>query len=164
MRRRNILWLALVPAVAAAQEQVITFANGRVEVVLPASFRIVSNGAETLVAVFGGTAEDHKLELTLHDQLDSSPVENSAEQFVREQAQKKGRRTREVPGKVLFLDPGADFMHDGKPYKAIHLQVGFGRSLVVVTVTAPFSEPVSPAMSEFLAKPVNVMLASLRRR
>lgn len=163
MRRRNFLWVALAPAIASAQEQVITFADGKVEVVLPASFRIVSNRNEKLVAVFGG-AEDHWIELSFHDQLASSPVDNIAEQFVRVQAQKKGRRTHEVPGKVLFLEPGAIVIHDGKRYKPLHLQVGFGRSLVVITVFAPFSDPMPPAMSEFLAKPLNVMLASLRRR
>ena len=163
MLRRSVLLLSVVPSLAFAQDQTVTFASGRVEVVLPASVRVLSNKEKTLVAVFG-PAEDHKLELTLHDQLASAVQPDVAEQFVRAQAQKKGRRLREAPGKVLFMEPGGDFMIEQKPFKALHLQVGFGKSLVVITLTAPFSEPMSPALSEFLGKPVNTMVASLRAR
>jgi hypothetical protein len=163
MLRRSILVLSLIPPLALAQDQTVAFASGRIEVVLPAYVRVVSNKENTLVAVFG-PAEDHKLELTFHDQLANAAERDVAEQFVRAQAQKKGRRLREAPGKVLFMEPGGDFMIEQKPFKALHLQVGFGKSLVVVTLTAPFSEPMSPALSEFLGKPVNAMVASLRAR
>jgi hypothetical protein len=161
MKRRTTFVAIALPYLVSAQEQTVAFAGGKVEVALPTTLRVVSNEKQTLVAVFG-PEEDHKVELTLHETLQSAGASDAAEQFVREQGQKKGRRVQQVPGKALFMEPGDEFAHEGKPFRSLHIQVGFGKSLVVVTLSAP--QPMSPILNQFLGGPVNAMLASLRRR
>jgi hypothetical protein len=161
MKRRTTLFALAMPCFASAQERTVVFADNKVEVVLPTNMRVVSNEKQTLVAVFGPD-EDHKIELTLHETLQSAGSADAAEQFVRDQAQKKGRRVQQIPGKALFMEPGGEFAQDGKPFRSLHVQVGFGKSLVVVTLSAP--QPMSPTLNQFLGAPINGMLASLRRR
>lgn len=160
MKRRIVLALLSLPLLAQAQDQTHVFAGGKVEVVLPSNFRVVSKEMDTLIAVFG-PEEDHKLELTLHEELQSANAADAAEQFVRDQALRKGRRLQQVPGKSLFMEPGVAFTEGGKTYKSLHLQVGFGKLFVVVTLTGP--QPTSEAMSQFLGSPINTMVKSLRR-
>jgi hypothetical protein len=160
-KRRSILVVLALPGLALGQEQTLVFAGGKVEVVLPSGVRVISNEKQTLVAVFGPDA-DHKLELTLHEELQSAIPVDAAEQFVRDQAQKKGRKLQQGPGKSLFMELGGEFMQEGKPHKSLHVQVGFGKSLVVITLTAP--RTMSTALNQFLGGPINVMVASLRRR
>ena len=162
MKRRILLFALAAPYLAVADERAISFGNGKVEVQLPDTVRVSSNKDQTLVAVFGATG-DHKLELTLHEELMAASAADAAEQFVRQQAQRKGRRLQEVPGKALFLEPGGEFTEDGKTFRTMHLQVGFGKSLVIITITAPVTQPISPALTEFLGQPMNAMIGSLRR-
>jgi len=163
MHRRTLLVALSAPSLASAADKAVAFAGGRIEVVLPSFARVTSNQQKTLIAVFGSN-EDHKLELTLHEELMSATAPDAAEQFVSVQAQKRGKRLQRIPGKALFLDPGSDFAEGEKTFRTLHVQVGFGKALVVITVTAPVTQPMSPALGEFLGKPVNAMIASLRQR
>jgi hypothetical protein len=147
--------------VAHAQAQTVSFAKGKIEVSLPGEMRVVRNEKQTLVALFG-PRQDHQLELTLHEDLLSASAPDAAEQFVRERAQSSGRRLHGAPGKVAMLEPGDEFIKDGKPYKSMHSQVGFGKLLVVITISGP--QALSPELRQFLSGPLTDLVLSLRRR
>jgi hypothetical protein len=161
MKRRTTLLVLALPHLTSAREQAVIFAGGKVEVDLPTNMRVVSNEKQSLAAVFG-PEEDHKIELTFHETLQSVNAADAAEQFVREQGQKKGRRVQQLLDKALFMEPGGEFSHEGKSFRSLHVQVGFGKTLIVVTLSAP--HPMSPALNQFLGGPLNAMLSSLRRR
>ncbi len=161
MNRRSFLAVPCVLAtcLAVAGEGPVVFANGRLEIVLPPTFKVLENNTDGLVAVFG-PKEDHRLEFSLTDMGDTAAPADVAEQFVRNQATRKALRAKELPGKVVMMDPGAVFRQDGVDYRRVHWQIGFGRQLVVMTLTAPAQ--MTPALDEFLGQPLNTAVGSLQ--
>ncbi len=154
--------LSAMSLTVAANEQAVVFAGGKVEVALPASFKVTNRDDGSLLATFG-PGESHRLELTLHDHERAAGPPDLGQQFVRAQAEKKQRRVTEGAGKSVFMDPAGDFLDGDVTMRVVHWQIGFGKSLVVMTLTAPVEQPMSRALSEFLGKPLNVLVRSLRR-
>ena len=157
-----IALLTELASIAHAGEPLVTFASGRAEVILPDNFTVVSSDTSGLVATFG-PKRDHKLELSLNDIESSLGSADLGEQFVRAQAEKKGRKLSLGAGRVVFMDPAGDSKQGEVTMRVVHWQIGFGRSVVVMTLTAPVEQPMSPALQEFLGRYLNVLVASLRR-
>jgi hypothetical protein len=156
------LILSALALTAAATEQTLVFAGGKVEVVLPASFNVTNRDDGSLLATFG-PGGNHRVELTLHDHEKTVGPPDLDQQFVRAQAEKKKRRVTEGSGKSVFMDPAGDFRDGEATMRVVHWQIGFGKSLVVMTLTAPVEQPMSSALSDFLGKQLNILVGSLRR-
>lgn len=159
MKRWLLVLAALLTSLCQAQ-QTVEFADGKVEVVLPADFKVVDRSRQELIATFGDDGH-HKVRLVFIGS-ESGP-EDVGEQFIRQMNQDKGRLILERPGKVAFMDPAVE-NKSGEAFRTIRWQVGFGRSVVVIYLTAPWAEPMSPALKEFLGSSINALIASLRRR
>ena len=159
--RAFLVAMLIAASSASLAQRVFWFAGGAIEVVLPESFDVVERADGSLLATFG-EAGDHRLELSLSDLPSASANTSLGEQFVRDQAERRGRKLSEISGKVVFMDPAGESQVGGKKFRAVHWQVGFGRSVVVITLTAPAE--ISPALNQFLGKPLNNVVNSLRRR
>jgi hypothetical protein len=154
----------LVAAICALGAPALTpFAHGKAEVHIPAGYAVSSRPDGTLVATFG-PRRDHKLELTLHDHSAEPGPPDLAERFVREQAKKKNRNVNAGAGKVVLMEQGPDTRVGSLVFRTVHWQVAFGKSLVVMTLTAPIGEPMSPALQEFLDKHLNALVVSMQRK
>lgn len=162
LRLLLITVFAMLTSIAHAGEALVSFAGGRAEVILPDAFTVVSSDNSILVVTFGPKG-DHKLELSLNEIESSSGPADLGEQFVRAQAEKKGRKLSQGAGRVVFMDPAGDSKQGDVTMRVVHWQIGFGRSVVVMTLTAPVEQPMSSALQEFLGRPLNVLVTSLRR-
>ena len=157
------LLLAVLVALACSlcqAQQTVEFADGQVEVVLPSEFRIIARPRQSLIATFGAKG-DCEIKLVFISR--ASGPDDIGEQFIREMNQGKGKLVLQSSGKVAFMDPDEDVKQD-EAFRTMRWQVGFGRSVVVIYLTAPSTQPMSPALKEFLGEPLNVLIASLRRK
>jgi hypothetical protein len=162
MLTRIRLWLlillALLSSICRAQ-QVVEFADGQVQAVLPSDFRIVSRPPQSLIGTFGPES-DNQLKLVFITR--TSGAEDIGERFIREMNQGRGKLVLESPGKVAFLMPAEEAKPD-ETTRTIRWQVGFGRSVVVIYLNVPSAQPMSQALKEFLDNSLNTLIASLRR-
>ena len=145
----------------AGAQKIATFGRGSFEVVLPETFIVTERNDGTLRAVFGSTG-DHRLELTAHDAPSTGNLRDAGEAFVRAEAKKKDFRFFEIPGKVVLMEPRPDTKDGDKAYRVAYWQIGFGNTVVVMTLTAPVE--VSPDLRQFLGKPLNDVISSVRRK
>jgi hypothetical protein len=163
---KRALLLAAVLSIAAqcapGEPALTPFAHGKAEVLIPTGYAVSVQPDGTLVATFG-PRKDHKLELTLHDHTAVAGPADRAEPFVRDQAKKKNRNVNTGAGKTVLMEQGPDTRVGSLVFRTVHWQVAFGKSLVVMTLTAPIEQPMSPALQEFLDKHLNPLVASLRR-
>lgn len=143
---------------AAAGLQTVQFAANKVEVSVPEDFVLVGKSSGGVAFVFG-TGKDHKLELSLNEITDVDVPANVGETFVRAQAQKKGLKLHESRDRVVFMEPRGDFKDGDKTMRVVHWQIGFGRAVVVMTVSAPM--PMGETLKEFLGAPLNKTINSL---
>lgn len=157
-----LLLSVLVACIGDVEAQrVVTFARGAMEVVLPETFIVTERNDGSLRAVFG-SAGDHRLELTAHEAPSAAKARDAGEEFVRAEAKKKDLVFFELPGKVVFMEPRPDTKDGDKAYRAAYWQIGFGNTVVVMTLTGPAQ--LSPELSQFLGKPLNDVINSLRRK
>ncbi len=160
MNLAPIIAIALIvplPLPSHAGEVLTTFSGGRVQLIIPETFMIVSS-ENNLVTTFG-SKRDHKLELKLNDQGDLSGPADYGESFVIIDAVRKGLNFSKNAGKAVSVAPPDNSVH-GKIIGRFF--IGFGRSVVEMTLTAPDETPMSPELQEFLAGPINVLVESLR--
>lgn len=157
----SVLVAALVPATASAQFTWHTFGHGKAEVLLPSKFSPTTDAEGTLTTRFG-QGDTHLLEISLQDHERKPGSSNLAEQFVQAYAEKKNLKATKGVDRIVVMEPTGDLTEDGKTFRRVHWQVGFGKSLVIITLTAPV--PMSSELNEFLGRPLNEMIASLRRR
>lgn len=161
------LWLTLLlglfPVMAASQT--LRFGHDRVQVWLPDAMqtRLVASddGSETLLATLGSPAE-YELALSLVLDADADTPADVGEAFVRHLAQQQGGQPQVAPGRVVLTTPGADLHRDGGTYRTLHWAIGFGRNAVTMTLTAPDSDVMSPALDAFFAQTLNRIVRSLQ--
>jgi hypothetical protein len=147
---------------AAPARKWVRFAKGKLEVELPENLQARETGDGTLTATFGpgGT---HRLELTLLDQTVGQTPGDTAEMFVEYYARQR-KLTVHTNGDKAVVMEGAEGTLEGKPVRIARWQIGFGKSLVVMTLTAPAEKAMSPSLEQFLARDLEPLIASVRRR
>jgi hypothetical protein len=122
---------------------------------MPEDFLASVSGDGSLSARFGyGGA--NLVELVLQKR-------SGAERHLRAYAERRKLPLRVEGGKVILIEPGKDFMSGGRTYRRAHWRVAFGSSLVVLTLTAPLGDGVSPELSHFFRVTLDDMIFSLRR-
>jgi hypothetical protein len=157
-----VLFAALIfSGGASAQSTWHAFGQGKAEVLLPSGFSPTIDAEGTLRARFG-QRETHILEISLQDHEGDPGSSDVAERFVQAYAEKKKLKATRGANRVIVMEPAGDFTDGGKVFRRVHWQVGFGKSLVIITLTAPL--PMSSELNEFLGRPLNEMVSSLRRR
>ena len=163
MKHWLTLLLGLFPVMAASQT--LRFGHDRVQVWLPDAMqtRLVASddGSETLLATLGSPAE-YELALSLVLDADADTPADTGEAFVRHLAQQQGGQPQAAPGRVVLTTPGADLHRDGGTYRTLHWAIGFGRNAVTMTLTAPDSDVMSPALDAFFAQTLNRIVRSLQ--
>ena len=163
MKHWLTLLLGLFPVMAASQT--LRFGHDRVQVWLPDAMqtRLVASddGSETLLATLGSPAE-YELALSLVLDADADTPADTGEAFVRHLAQQQGGQPQAAPGRVVLTTPGADLHRDGGTYRTLHWAIGFGRNAVTMTLTAPDSDVMSPALDAFFGQALNRIVHSLQ--
>jgi hypothetical protein len=153
----------LVPSIpeAAPARKWVRFAKGKLEVQLPENLKARETADGTLSATFG-PGGSHRLELTLLDHQKDAPAD-TAEMFVEYYARQR-KLTVHTNGDKAVVMEGAEGTLEGKPVRIARWQIGFGTSLVVMTLTAPADGTMSPALKQFLDQDLEPLIASVRRR
>ena len=157
------LLLGLLPVMAAGQT--LRFGHDRAQVWLPDAMQtqLVANndGSETLLATLGAPAE-YELALSLVLDADADAPADVGEAFVRHLAQQQGSQPQAAPGLAVLMTPGGELSRDGGRYRTLHWAIGFGRSAVTMTLTAPYSDAMSPALDAFFGQALNRIVQSLQ--
>jgi hypothetical protein len=139
-----------------------SFGEGKAEVKLPPEYNARSERHGALVAVFGPN-RSHRLELTLIDYDHSPGPPDLAERFVRAIGERQKRKVARVGGKTVLFEPAGDYQAGGVTYRVARWQIGFARSLVVMTLITPLEAEMPPALRDFVDRRYGEVLASLRR-
>jgi hypothetical protein len=148
---------------AAAQDDApFTFANGRAAVLLPSEFRVRLERDGSLVAIFG-PGDTHRLEISLVDYAGTPGGNDLAERFVRSMGEKQGRPVKRAHGKVVLFEEAGDFRRFEVDYRVARWQIGAGKSLFVMILTAPVADQLSPPLRDFVERRYDVILKTLRR-
>ncbi len=157
-----LLSLVAGTRLAAAEDALFAFAKGRAEVALPSDYRVRLEPDGSLVAVFGpgGT---HRLEIAFHDYAGTPGGDGLAERFVRAMGEKLNRPVKRAHGKMVLFEEAGEFRRFEVDYRVARWQIGAGKSLFVMTLTAPVADQLSPPLRDFVEHRYDAILKSLRR-
>lgn len=160
------LALALAPLAgggssAAASERWVSFAKGKVEVQLPTSIAAREEPDGTLTGTFGPGGVN-RLELTLLDHQKEGPTD-TAEQFVEFYARQRNLSVHTNGEKAVVME-GAEGTLEGKKVRIARWQIGFGKTLIVMTLQAPARDSLSPELKTFLDRDLEQVIRSVRRK
>lgn len=143
--------LLIGTSVAAHATQVVSFASGKATAPLPDGFSISTSG-DGLTATFGEQS-DHTVELSLVGIIpDPDGTHAQALAFINQQGEKKGARVSRRDDRAMFGEAGSEQQRDGKVFKSMHVQVGVGNCVFVMTLTAPV--PMSRDFEAFVDGPM----------
>ena len=146
----------------ARAQSTIAFADGAGEVTLPSYLVQIEDSDASLVAI-SKPEGNVKLYFDLHKLDAVTKIERPAELLVREQAQKKDKKLREHMGKVLFLDPSPVVQVDGQAVVNLHWQIGFDKTLVIMSARIPQAARDAPDVKRLLSGDLERIIASLKR-
>lgn len=146
---------------AAASTRWVSFAKGKVEVELPTSIAVREEPDGTLTGTFG-PAGVNRIELTLLDHQKDAPTD-TAEQFVEFYARQHNLAVHTNGDKAVVME-GAEGTLQGKKVRIARWQIGFGKTLVVMTLQAPARDSLSPELKTFLDQDLEQVIRSVRRK
>ncbi len=155
-----VIAVALGCLAPAHAQKLATFDHGAAAVVLPGTFVTTERNDGTLRAVFGPAA-DHRLEIAIRDVEGKDGATDAGVQYVRAEAKARQLRLFEYPERVVYMQPAADQVVDGKKMHAAAWYVGFGNHVAVVSLVAPATP--TPELKRFLAKGLDEAVATVRR-
>ena len=156
------LLLGASASVGSFAQATLKFGEGAGEVTLPAHYAQVEDRDASLV-VLSKPEGNVKLYFDLHKLDAAAHMANPGEVMVREQAEKKGKQLKQHAGKVLFFDPSPPTKVGEEVIFNFHWQVGFGKTMVVMTARVPYAAREAPDVKRFMASDMDAIIASLRR-
>ena len=159
--RLSLTLLLVLPSMAGAQ-QVLKFADGAGEVRIPNHYTRVDDQDASLVVV-SRPEGNVRLYFDLHKLDAALRVKTPGEAIVREQAQKKDKQLVQRGNKVAFFDPSPAGAVDGRTMLYLHWQIGFGKSMVVMSAHVPQDARDAPDVKRFLSGDIESIIDSLRR-
>ena len=158
----TVIGTAFFSASLANAQNVFRFSAGAGEVTLPAHYERVDDKDASLVVVTKPEG-NVRLYFDLHKLDAAVRVRNPGEAVVREQAQKKNRKLYEIGNKVGFMDPTPDTVRNGRSFINFHWQVGFGKTMVVMSALIPRDARDAPDVKRFLSGELEDIIETLRR-
>jgi hypothetical protein len=154
--------LLLVFAANAFAQTVMKFGDGAAVVTIPSHYAKLEDKDGSL-AVVSRPEGNVRLYFHLHKFDAAKRVPRPGEAMVREQAKEKNKELKRRGNKLAFFDPGPTSAKDGRTYLNLHWQIGFGRTLVVMSASIPKDARDQPDVKRFLSGDVESMVDSLRR-
>jgi hypothetical protein len=153
--------LLVLFAANAIAKTVMKFGGGA-EVTIPSHYAKVEEGDASLVVV---SRPEGNVRLFFHlHKLDAAMrVPRPGEAMVREQAEAKKKELKRRGNKFAFFDPGPPSEKDGRTFLNLHWQIGFGKTLVVMSAYIPRDARDQPDVKRFLSGDIESMIDSLRR-
>jgi hypothetical protein len=157
-----LLSLALAPDAAASPQpgKWVRFAKGKLEVQLPQNLSAREEKDGALTATFGPGGVN-QLQLVPVPPEKSTTRGDTAEQFVEFYARQRKLQVRTNGDKAVVMEV-AEGKLDGKTVRIARWQIGFGKSLVVMTLTAPKEAKISPELKQFLDEDLEPLIKSVR--
>lgn len=149
-------------SVASFSQTTMKFGEGAGEVTIPEHYVKVEDKDASLV-VLSKPEGNVRLYFDLHKLDAAVRVSNPGEALVREQAEKKGKQLKQHAGKLLFFDPSPPVKVGEEVILNLHWQIGFGKTLVVMSARIPRAAREAPDVKRFLAGDIEAIIASLRR-
>jgi hypothetical protein len=160
--RAAIVLTAVCLAAPAALAQVPPeqYAFGKDALVdLPAGYEEAPGSGEILqVQLKGGGAIRFSLGVR-----DAGRARNSGEAAVRALAKQKGLQTRRSGKKLVVLEPRTEGQIDGRATRSMRIEIGFGRSVAVMTLTVFEDEKDAHRVQHFFNVEMEEIIASIRR-
>jgi hypothetical protein len=158
-----LLLLPLAPAALAAPQpgKWMRFAKGQLEVKLPQNFAAHEEKDGTLVASFGPGGAN-RLQLVPVDPQKAATPADTAEQFVEYYARQRKLPVHTNGDKAVVMEVAEGDLA-GKPVRIARWQIGFGRSLVVMTLTAPKDAKMSSELKQFIDQDLEDLIKSVRK-
>ena len=153
--------LLALPSMASAQ-QVFKFADGAGEVRIPNHYTRVDDQDASLVVV-SRPEGNVRLYFDLHKLDAAVRVKNPGEAVVREQAQKKNKELIRRGNRVAFFDPSPAGAENGRTILYLHWQIGFGKTMVLMSAHVPQDARDAPDVKRFLSGDIESIIDSLRR-
>ena len=154
--------LSVFASAASFSQTTLKFGEGAGEVTIPAHYATVEDKDASLV-VLSKPEGNVTLYFDIHKLDAAVRVANPGEALVREQAEKKSKQLREHAGKVLFFDPSPPVKVGEEVILNLHWQIGFGKTLVVLSARVPQAAREAPDVKRFLSGDLEAIIASLRR-
>lgn len=157
----SLTLLLALPSIASAQ-QVLKFADGAGEVRIPNHYARAEDKDASLVVV-SRPEGNVRLYFDLHKLDAAVRVKNPGEAIVREQAQKKNKEIIQRGNRVAFFDPSPAGAENGRTILYLHWQIGFGKTMVVMSAHVPQDARDAPDVKRFLSGDIESIIDSLRR-
>jgi hypothetical protein len=160
-----LLCVAFAPSAPAAPpaDKWVGFAKGKLEVQLPQGLSAREEKDGTLVGTFGPGGANRLEMILLDPEKNAATPTDTAEQFVEFYARQHNLPVHTNGDKSVVME-GAEATLQGKPMRIARWQIGFGKSLVVMTLTAPADKTISPELKTFLEQDLEDLIKSVRRR
>jgi hypothetical protein len=154
--------LLVLFAANACAKTVMKFGGGAAQVTIPLHYAKVEDGDASLVVV---SRPEGNVRLFFHlHKLDAAMrVPRPGEAMVREQAEAKKKELKRRGNKLAFFDPGPTSTKEGRTFLNLHWQIGFGKTLVVMSAYIPKDARDQPDVKRFLSGDIEAMIDSLRR-
>lgn len=157
-----VLALGAFATAASFAQSTLRFGEGAGEVTVPAHYAPVQDQDASLV-VLSKPEGNVRLYFDLH-KLDAAPqAGNAGEAFVQQQAEKKGKPLKQHAGKLLFFDPSPPARVGEEVVFNFHWQVGWGKTLVIISARVPYVAREAPDVKRFLSGDLEAIIGSLRR-
>jgi hypothetical protein len=161
-RTASLSGLLLLVAANAFAQTVMKFGDGAAQVTVPSHYAKLEEKDDS-VAIVSRPEGNVRLYFHLHKLDPEMRVPRPGEAMVREQAKAKNKELKRRGNKLAFFDPGPTSAKDGRTYLNLHWQIGFGRTLVVMSAYIPKDARDQPDVKRFLSGDVESMVDSLRR-
>jgi len=159
---RIFLAAAAIAAPAAFAQQVApdTYAFGKSALVdVPFGYEEAPGSGEILqVQLQEGGSIRFSLELK-----DAGKSRNSGEAFVRAWAKKNKLELRRTGNKLVAVEPRTVGEADGRATRSTHIHIGFGRSIVLMTLTVFEDEKEAHRVQHFFNVEMEQIIGSIRR-
>jgi hypothetical protein len=152
--------VCLAAPVALAQVPPEAFAFGKDALVnLPAGFEDAP-GSGDILQVQSKERGTMRLSLELRD---AGRARNSGEAAIRALAKQKRLQTRRSGKKLVLLEPRSEGQVDGRATRSMRMDIGFGRSMAVMTLTVFEDEKDAHRVRHFFEVELEEIIASIRR-
>ena len=163
--RRLVPGLILLVWALAAYGQSVQFANGGARITLPAGYSHELEDDGKTIVIRPGQKDLFEFRLTFNSLAQYARQRpNIAEEFIRNAAEKKGRKVNRIKGtdSIGFLEPGDGTTVNREPARNMHGVLTLGKGYVTLTLTVPEKYAQLPEVREFVGGGMESLLGRLR--